>query len=244
MALFTIGGSSARLREPVAGRTAELRTTNFGRAKTQFQQPSQRLLEGGRQPARPYRGRAAGVFYVERPDVQRSSAPARADLPDGDSASVSLCDEPEVCDVHGAHRAARRDSRSSRFAGRRIFPIPAETAAETRRRETGARTFEFWRRRGAGEPGTGPCDASPGAFFGGETSGRKPAGVSRSLGDWAAARARDSASGRVCAASGTASGWAACAEDSSAASGNFGGSFARSRNWGREGRAAAGTADR
>src|SRR5580700_5274241 len=85
-----------------------------------------RVLAGGGELARPDRGPAGGVLYLECANLFGALPAARADLPDGGAASVSLFNEPQVRHPSSAHRLARRNARPAGSAGRRIFPIQIE----------------------------------------------------------------------------------------------------------------------
>ena len=71
------------------------------------------------------------------------------------------------------------------------------------------RLIEFGRRCGAGEPGTGSCDASAGAASGREMGDCESAGVSRWYRDREIAGSGDSSAWSVCADYGSGAGWEA-----------------------------------
>src|ERR1700683_2144282 len=164
-------------------------------------------------------------------------------LRDGGAASVSLFDQPEVRDARGSHDIAWCDARPAGSAGRRIFPIQIETAAEATRAGEGAGACACGRGRGAGEPGAGACDEAAGAASWSKACGGEPAGVPRRRGHGKALGAGDPATGRICADLGAESGWAARAKNAGTATGHYAGATAWSGDWRRSGIGGAGTPD-
>src|SRR5580704_10273195 len=157
---------------------------------------------------------------MECTDLYGALPAAGADLFDGGAAAISLFDQPQICDSRGAYRAAGRDAGPAGSAGRRILLIQIEAAVEGPRSRAGGGTGA---RRGgcrAGQPGFRACDEAAGAASGSEAYCREPAGVSRWSGNRKTAGAGDPAAGSVRAVSGAEFGWAACAENFGAATGD------------------------
>src|SRR5580700_5009439 len=168
---------------------------------------------------------------------------AGADLRDGGAASFSVFDQPEVCDPRGAHGIAGCEPRPAGSAGRRIFPIQIEAAAEGAWGGAGARTRARGRGCSAGEPRAGARDEATGAAPWGEAVGRKPAGVPRRRGNGTATGAGNPAARRIRADPGAEPGWAAGSEDAGAATGYYSGGIAGGGDWSEPGTGDAGTSD-